>query len=63
MTARKLDKDLVFFNPGMPGAIFTYKAGCSVDFNMLDGAVEHLESETENTVVFIEDRRAQPRAK
>ena len=63
MTARKLDKDLVFFNPGMPGAIFTYKAGYSVDFDMLDSAVEHLETETEDTVVYIEDRRVLPRGK
>ena len=61
MVARKLGKDLIFFSPGQAGAIFTYKAGHTVDFDMLDGTLDHLEDETDSTVVFIEDRREKSR--
>ncbi len=61
MITRKLDKDLIFFNPGQPGAIFTYKTGNTVNFDILDSAVRHLEDETEDDVVYIEDRRGKSR--
>jgi len=61
MITRKLGKDLIFFNPGQPGPVFTYKTGNIVNFDMLDSAVSVLEYETEDDVVYIEDRRKEPR--
>jgi hypothetical protein len=61
MISRKLEKNLIFFNPGQAGAIFTYETGNKVDFDMIDSAITHLEYETENDVVCIEDRREKSR--
>jgi len=61
MESKKMEKDLIFFNPGKPGAVFTYKAGFFVDSELLEETVEHLEYDTENKVEWIEDRRSKPR--
>ena len=61
MEDRKLDKDLIFFTPGKPGAVFTYKAGYAVNSDMLSQTVEHLEYDTENTIRWVEERRTIPR--
>ena len=61
MEDRKLEKDLIFFSPGKPGAVFTYKAGNAVNNDMLTQTVDHLEFDTENTIRWVEERRAIPR--
>jgi hypothetical protein len=61
MITRKLGKDLIFFSPGEKGSVFTYRAGYAVDFNMLDSTVSQLELESENDIVYIEDRRKKTR--
>jgi hypothetical protein len=61
MEDRKLDKDLIFFIPGKPGAVFTYQAGYAVNENLLNQTVEHLEYDTENHIRWVEERRTIPR--
>ena len=58
MEDRKLDKDLIFFTPGKPGAVFTYQAGHAVNKDLLNQTVEHLKFDTENTIRWVEERRA-----
>ena len=43
MEIKKLDKDLIFYIPGKPGAVFTYSAGYALDDNLLGQTVENLE--------------------
>jgi len=61
MQERKLEKNLIFFSPGKPGAVFTYQAGYLVNDDMLNQTVDHLEYDTENTIRWVEDRRTIPR--
>ena len=61
MEPHKLEKDLVFFNPGESGAIFTYKAGNLISDEILEDTIDHLEFDTEDEVGWIEERRAEPR--
>lgn len=61
METQKLDKDLVFFIPGKPGAVFTYSAGYAVNNDLLSQTVENLEYDTEGKVQWVEERRAMPR--
>jgi hypothetical protein len=61
MDIQKLQKDLIFFNPGKSGTVFTYKAGYAVDNRMIDQAIDHLQYETENQVECVEERRGAPR--
>jgi hypothetical protein len=62
MATRKLEKDLIFFNPGQPGQIFTYPAGYILDFDMLYNTSNYLEDIIGDDIVYIEDRRMQPRS-
>jgi len=62
MEIKKLERDVIFFNPGKSGAVFTYKAGFSLDSTLIDETVEHLEYDTENKVKWVEERRQKPRA-
>lgn len=57
MDIQKLEKDLIFFNPGQSGTVFTYKAGYAVDSRMIDQAIDHLEYETESRIECVEERR------
>ena len=61
MEIKKLDKDLIFFIPGKPGAVFTYSAGNAVDNDLLSQTVENLEFDAEAKVQWVEERRSEPR--
>ncbi len=62
MEDKKLEKDLIFFSPGKPGAVFTYKAGYAFNDDMLTQTIDHLEYETEIPIRWVEERRAIPRS-
>ena len=61
METKKLDKDLIFYIPGQPGAVFTYSAGYAVDNDLLSQTVENLEFDAEAKVQWVEERRSAPR--
>ncbi len=61
MEGRLLEKDMIFYNPGRKGAAFTYAASHYVTPDMLRQTTEHLEYETENPILYVEERRAKPR--
>lgn len=61
MDGYSLNKNLIFFNPGNPGAIFIYPANHHITVKQLLKTQEYLVHETNNPVVYIEDRRAKPR--
>ncbi len=61
MGDRKLEKDLIFFTPGKPGAVFTYQAGYAVNNDLLHQTIEHLKYDTEKKIRWVEERRAIPR--
>ncbi len=58
MEDRKLDKNLIFFTPGKPGAVFTYQAGHALNNDLLNQTVEHLKYDTEDKIRWVEERRA-----
>ena len=62
LESHRLDKDLIFFIPGKPGSVFTYKAGHFVDDAMIQEASEHLDYDVDTKVTWIEDRRTAPRS-
>lgn len=57
----KIDKDLVFYIPGHPGAVFTYKAGFTVNDSDIKIMREHLKLDTGHNIGWIEDRRLSDR--
>ncbi len=61
MEIKKLDKDLIFYVPGKPGALFTYSAGFAMNNDLLIQTVEDLEYDTETRVQWVEERRLAPR--
>ena len=61
METRKLEKNLIFFNPKKPGVIFTYQAGNFVDSDLIKRTVSHLEYQSEREVDYVEERRQEPR--
>lgn len=61
MENRMLDKNLIFYNPGIKGTMFTLAAKTYVNSNLIEETKEHLEYETENPILYIEERRAKPR--
>jgi hypothetical protein len=61
MEEKKLEKDLIFFNPGQSGSVFTYQAGFMVNDEIILTAQSHLEYETESPIAFVEERRRTPR--
>ena len=61
MQERRLEKNLIFFTPGKPGAVFTYQAGYAVNDDILNETVDHLEYDTERTIRWVEERRHIPR--
>ncbi|MDJ0669096.1 MAG: hypothetical protein QNJ61_17575 [Desulfobacterales bacterium] len=61
MEIKKLDKNLIFYIPGKPGAVFTYSAGFAMSNDLLSQTVEDLESDAEAKVQWVEERRATPR--
>ncbi len=61
MEGRLLEKDMIFYNPGIKGVAFTYAASHYVTPEMLQQTTEHLEYETENPIRYIEERRTESR--
>ncbi len=58
MENKKLEKDLIFYNPGNSGQIFTLKSGNFVSSELLDQTVDNLKFETDKAVEYIEERRS-----
>lgn len=56
-----LEKNMIFYNPGIKGTVFTLAANTYVNQEMLDQTVENLEYETEYPIEYVEERRAKPR--
>lgn len=61
MGAYKLEKDLIFYHAGEPGAIFTFNAGKLINETMLKETLNHLKYDTEKRVDWVEERRKIPR--
>ncbi len=61
MEIKKLDKDLIFYIPGKPGAVFTYNAGFAMNNDLLSQTVEGLEYDAEAKVQWVEERRSTAR--
>jgi hypothetical protein len=61
MESRKIEKDLVFYNPGKPGSVFTYKAGHFITDADIHEMQEHLKFDTGQNVAWVEERRANQR--
>ena len=55
------DKDLIFFNPGNSGIVFIHPAKRYISVEQLLKAQEFLVQKTTNPVIYIEDRRVEPR--
>jgi hypothetical protein len=53
--------DRLHYNPGNPGAIFTYPANHHITVKQILNSQEFLVHETNNSIVYIEDRRAKSR--
>lgn len=54
-------KNLVFFNPGNPGVIFTHPAREYISVKQLLRAQECLVKKTLSPVIYVEDRRGKTR--
>ena len=61
MEDKKLRKNLIFYIPDKPGAVFPYQAGCAVDNVRLRPTAEHLEYDTGSKIRWIDERRVSPR--
>ena len=61
MERHKIDKDLIFYSPGKPGSVFTYKAGHYITDNDIHEMQEHLKFDTGQKVAWVEERRAYER--
>ncbi len=55
------NKDLIFFNPGIPGPLFVYPANRYITVQQLLKAQEYLVRETKTSVIYIKDRRTRSR--
>ncbi|MCP4119212.1 MAG: hypothetical protein GY737_28180 [Desulfobacteraceae bacterium] len=61
MERRQLDKNMIFYNPGRPGAVFTFAASNFVTPDLIQKTRDHLEYETESQIAFVEERRSKER--
>lgn len=61
MENKILEKNLIFYNPGMSGAVFTLASKNYITPELLKQTKEHLEYETELPVNYTEERRGEPR--
>ncbi len=61
MEEHKLEKNLVFFNPGESGTVFTYQTGNLINDQIIQQTIDHLEYDTANKIDCVEERRAKPR--
>lgn len=56
-----LEKNMIFYNPGYKGTVFTLAANTYINQGILDQTVEHLEYETEHPIEYVEERRSESR--
>jgi hypothetical protein len=61
MQTHKIENNLIFYIPGHPGAVFTYKAGHSVSDADIKDMMEHLKHDTSHNIGWVEDRRLRDR--
>ncbi len=61
MESHKLGKDLVFYNAGKPGALFTYKSGNLINDEIMNKTLDNLNYDSKMDVKWVEERRTQPR--
>jgi hypothetical protein len=61
MERRKIEKDLIFYSPGKPGSIFTYKAGHFITDTDIHEMQEHLKYDTGKNIACVEERRGYER--
>lgn len=54
-------KNMIFFNPGRPGVVFTHAANYYITVKQILREQERLVIETSHPVIYIEDRRAKKR--
>lgn len=54
-------KELIFFNPGKAGAVFAHPANLFISVKELINVQKHLVQKTNNSIIYIEDRRLEPR--
>lgn len=54
-------RDLIFFNPGQPGIVFSHPAEHFITIPELIGAQEYFAQTTQKSIVYIEDRRLKVR--
>jgi hypothetical protein len=57
MQEHKLEKNLIFYNPGKSGTLFTYEAGRRVSSEMLDHTIDCLEHDSGDKIEWVEERR------
>ncbi len=56
------EKKLIFYTPGKIGAVFSLPAKKHITIKQLLMTQEYLAHETDNPVVYIEERRVKPRS-
>ncbi len=61
MEGKMLEKNLIFYNSGMKGAVFTLASKNYITPELVQQTKEHLEYETEYPVSYTIERRAEPR--
>ncbi len=54
-------KELIFFTPGQAGPVFTHPANRFITVKELINVQEHFVEKTSNAIIYIEDRRLEPR--
>ncbi len=61
MEGKMLEKNLIFYNSGMKGAVFTLAAKNYITPKLVQQTKEHLEYETEYPVRYTIERRTESR--
>lgn len=54
----KIEKNMIFYNPGKPGSVFTYQAGHVLTDSEIREMMNHLEYDTGERVSWVEERRS-----
>lgn len=61
MENKRLEKNLVFYVPGLRGAVFTHKAGNLINDGIIKNTIEILADDVKGPIEFIEERRIKSR--
>ena len=61
MERHKIERDLIFYNPGKPGSVFIYKSGHFLTDTDIHEMQEHLKYDTGLNVAWVEERRGYER--